>query len=356
MAFYAVIIAGGIGKRFWPRSRRSLPKQLLDITGDGTMLWLTLERLQRSTPVERILIVTNGEQRELILEKFPQFPAENILVEPEGKNTAPAVGLAAIHIQREDPEAVMGVFPADHLIRNTEAFQAALEKGIQVADERQALVTFGIVPTRPATGYGYIQYANHNGMGNGAYPVRTFAEKPDLETARLFLKSGDFLWNSGMFVWRVDVFLEAVQAFLPELYDSLMIIRKALGHNAYESVLTYEWATLRSISLDYGIMEKATNVYVIRAEFDWSDVGSWDAVYEVLSPDGTGNVFQGDVVALDSDENLVYSPHQLVALIGVDNLVVINTPDALLIVPRHTTERVKEMVELLERQERTEVL
>jgi mannose-1-phosphate guanylyltransferase len=354
MNFYAVIIAGGVGKRFWPRSRKLTPKQLLNITAEKSMLRLTVDRLKLSTDISKIIIVTNADQKNGILSEIPELRPENILIEPSGKNTAPAIGLAAIYIEQQDPDAIMGVFPADHIIGDDALFNMYLEQGIHAASHEKALVTFGVVPTRPATGYGYIQFLDQK--NKPALKVKTFAEKPDLKTARAFLSSGDFLWNSGMFVWSVKIILSAYGQYLTELYHSLKKIRLVINKDDYQNVLNREWATIRSISIDYGIMEKSNNVRVVKVDFPWNDVGSWDAVYEMSDKDENGNASRGDTIIIDGDKNLVFSDHQNVSIVGVSNLVVISTKDALLIIPRHDTERVKEVVDKLEKNGRKELL
>lgn len=357
MPFYAVIMAGGVGKRFWPQSRRQHPKQLLKIANDYSMLRLTVERLKYLTDISRILVVTNSEQESGIRHEIPELPGDNIIIEPAGKNTAPAIGLAAIHVAHRNPEAVMGIFPADHLVGDTESFVNYVNDAINAAHETGGLITFGVVPTKPATGYGYIQFSDANHQVGNSFPVKTFAEKPNLETARAFLKSGDFLWNSGMFCWKATAILEATEKFIPELFDSLKNIREAIGNNAYESVLTIEWATLRSESVDYGIMEKADNVWVVKVDFPWNDVGSWDAVYEISNNrDDDGNVTQGETILHDSSNNLVYAGKRTVAMVGIDGLIVIDTPDAILIVRRDHSEDVKYIVDDLERQNRRDLL
>ncbi|NQV15089.1 NTP transferase domain-containing protein [bacterium] len=355
MSFFAVIMAGGVGKRFWPQSRRSTPKQLLSIAGEESMLRVTVDRLKLFAPADHILIITNSDQEKGILSEIPELPSENIIIEPEGKNTAPAIGLAAIIIQHRDPEAVMGVFPADHFIQDLSSFAESIEQSIKVAADRQGLVTFGVTPSRPATGYGYIQYHDRPDAEEPVFAVKAFAEKPDLDTAKLFLKSGDFLWNSGMFVWEVDVILEAFKEFLPAIWDSLENIKRAIGLPVWNSVLTVEWATLRSISIDYGIMEKAKNVFVLKVEFDWNDVGSWDAVYEMSKKDPKGNVSRGDVIYHNCTNNLVLGDGRTIALMGVNNLVVVDTEDAILIMPREQTEMVKELVDYLKKQKRDSI-
>lgn len=347
-------MAGGVGKRFWPQSRRATPKQLLRIAGEESMLRLTVDRLKQLSSADQILIITNSDQEEGIRQEIPEVPEENIIIEPEGKNTAPAIGLAAIIVQSRDPDAVMGVFPADHHIEDHKAFASYMNQGIEVARDMRGLVTFGILPTRPATGYGYIQFHQRAKDDQPVFAVKAFAEKPDRDTAKMFLGSGDFLWNSGMFVWHVDTILESFQEFLPEIHDSLKNIRGAIGESedVWDSVLTVEWATLRSISIDYGVMEKASNVFVVKVDFKWNDVGSWDAVHEMRDKDDLGNVSTGDVIYHESNNNLVAAKGKTVAMVGVDDLVVIDTPDALLIIPRGETERIKEVVDQLEKEKK----
>jgi len=356
MSFYAVIMAGGVGKRFWPQSRRATPKQLLSIAGDESMLRMTVDRLKQVTGADHILIITNSDQETGIRAEIPELPAENILIEPEGKNTAPAIGLAAILVQNRDPDAVIGVFPADHYIEDEANFTRYLKQGISTAQNMNGLVTFGIIPTRPATGYGYIQYHERPNPDEPVFAVKAFAEKPDAATAKLFLESGDFLWNSGMFVWRVDVILQSFREFLPEIWDSLKNIKEAIGEPVWDSVLTVEWATLRSISIDYGVMEKARNVFVVKVDYVWNDVGSWDAVHEMQAKDENGNVSKGDVLFHNSNNNLVLASGKTVAMVGIDDLVVIDTKDALLIIPRGDTERVKELVDSFEKDKRDSLL
>ncbi|MCF7824515.1 MAG: NTP transferase domain-containing protein [Candidatus Marinimicrobia bacterium] len=356
MSFFAVIMAGGVGKRFWPQSRRATPKQLLSIAGRESMLRMTVDRIKNLTSPDQILIITNSEQKAGIRKEIPELPEINILIEPEGKNTAPAIGLAAIVVQKRDPDAVMGIFPADHFIDDIESFTGFMEQGISVAREKKGLVTFGVIPTRPATGYGYIQYHGRAKSDKPVYAVKAFAEKPDLVTASLFIKSGDFLWNSGIFVWHVDAILKSFQQFLPEIWDSLKNIKGAIDKPIWDSVLTVEWATLRSISIDYGVMEKAKNVFVVKVDFTWNDVGSWDAVHEMREKDEAGNVSKGHVLYHNAKNNLVYAEGKTVAMVGVENLVVIDTADALLIIPRGQTESVKELVEAFEKEKRDSLL
>jgi len=347
---YSVIMAGGVGKRFWPRSRKDRPKQLLNIMDHQSMLRLTVDRLHKISDYKEIFIVTNKAQAELIRENVPEIPEQNVLLEPFGKNTAPAIALSAINILDLDPEAIMGVFPADHLIMKEDVFFEDLEKGVQSVAEKNCLVTFGIEPSWPSTGYGYIQYDTKKILlEDKVYKVKTFAEKPNLNTAERFLRSGDFLWNSGIFVWRARTILRQMKAHMPELYDSAVTIKEALGTEDYFQVVEREWKTLRSESIDYGVMEKSGNVYVVRGEFFWSDLGSWSSVYELSEKDDQENVIEGEALLVDSSGNYVYSPDRFVASVGLNNMVIINTEDVTMIVEKSRDEDVKKIVDALEK-------
>jgi mannose-1-phosphate guanylyltransferase len=354
---YAVIMAGGVGKRFWPRSRKERPKQLLDITSDQSMLKLTYERLKIVTDEKKIFIVAGQCLYEPILRELPGLSIKNLIIEPSGKNTAPCIGLAVTTIIQKDPNAVIGIFPADHLILDESSFKKAVHQGIQFARDHVALVTFGIMPNRPSTGYGYIQYSKKDAVYKDViYKVKTFAEKPNLPTAKRFLESGEFLWNSGMFIWKADNILNSIKLFLPELHESLQTIARAMDTPKYPKVLKKQWATIHSESIDYGVMEKAKNVYVVRSTFDWSDIGSWDAVYEIKEKDKNGNVIIGDVITMNTKNSYIYSRKNLISTIGVKNLIIIQSKNAILIVNRNESEKVKDLVDLLERKNHSEYI
>lgn len=357
----AVIMAGGAGTRFWPRSREKFPKHLLEIAGKGTMLQNTVKRLGSLVQPGNIFVVTNRVQRQQVLKQLPQVPEENVIVEPIGRNTAPCIGLAALHAKKLDPSAVMAVLPADHLIENEAEFQRILSVAIMTAEESGSLLTIGIHPTHPETGYGYIQIYNDEGNHNpyfsrGVLKVKTFAEKPNLQTAERFLGSGDFLWNSGMFVWRVDAILQEVERCLPDLYGELMKLESVMGTPHYQQTLELVFGVIRGISIDYGVMEKSKHVYVIPASFGWSDIGSWDEVYRVSGKDDSGNSITGKVIQKDTKGSYVYSPDKVVATIGVEDLIIVNTDDALLICKRGRSQDVKEISDYLKRKQMNEFL
>jgi mannose-1-phosphate guanylyltransferase len=341
-------MAGGVGKRFWPRSRKNSPKQLLDIVGSDTMINLTIKRLRRVSPLEQLLIITNYEQAEMIIDQYPGLTWNNFIIEPSGKNTAPAIALAAAIIHKKDPGAIMGLFPADHLIRNDDEFINCLNEGIRIAERKDVLVTFGIEPTRPATGYGYIQIESEPlPESKLVYKSKTFAEKPNIETARRFLESGEFLWNSGMFIWRTDIILKEIEHFIPELFEIIEAISRKIDTPDYESTLQELWRTIKPISIDYGVMENAKHVKVIRAKFGWSDVGSWDAVYALENKDKFGNVLRGEGYLLESSGNYIYSSDYQVFARNIHNLIIIADKGVIMLIPRDESEQIKNIVDAL---------
>lgn len=358
---YAVIMAGGVGSRFWPRSREKNPKQLLEIVGEGTMIQNTVRRLKGFIDEKNIFIVTNKAQRNLVVKQLPNIPGDNIIVEPVGRNTAPCIGLSALFIHRLDPKGVMVVLPADHLIAKEQEFLSVLGTASTVAYNTAALVTIGINPTHPETGYGYIQVKDrseeHASLGiDGVHEVKTFAEKPNYATAIKFLESGDFYWNSGMFIWRVDVILSEIQKSLPELYLQLLNLQPSIGTPLFDQNLDTVYGLIRGISIDYGVMEKADRVYVVKGDFGWNDLGSWDEVTRITSKDEHGNWSAGKVITVKSSNTYVHTADKLVAVVGVDDLIVINTPDALLICKKGSSQDVKEIVDHLRRKQMNEYL
>ena len=346
MELYSIIMAGGIGARFWPRSKKKSPKQLLKIMGEKTMIQETFLRLNGLVPRENIFIVTNEIQKPGIMEQLPEVPIENIIVEPFGRNTAACIGLASIIINKRSPNAVTFVMPADHIIQDNEKFIATLKTAAQFSYENDALVTIGIQPTKPETGYGYIQI-DEDSTKNNVYKVLTFAEKPNYSTAVNFIKSGDFFWNSGMFTWKIDTILNEIKQYMPDLYEGLFQLSDQLDNPDFQNILSHVYGQLKSVSIDYGIMEKSNKVYLVKGVFSWSDVGSWEAVYDLSEKDQDGNVKVGTIytdLALDS---YIYSPEKFTAVIGLDNIIVINTKNALLICKRDKAQDVKNVIDYL---------
>jgi len=347
---YAVIMAGGGGTRLWPLSRQAHPKQMLKLFGERTMFQLAVDRLLPLLPLERICVVTGADQIAALAAQYPELPLENFIIEPQGRGTAPCIGLAAVHLQRRDPDAVMAVLTADHFIRREAHFCATLRAAQKVA-EQGYLVTLGIEPTFPATGYGYVCRGAALGEVDALpyFVAARFTEKPNLDTALQFLQSGAYTWNSGMFIWRAAHILQEMQHWLPDLYATLMLLAAALPTPAYHAELQRLWPALKKETIDYGIMEKATRVAVIPAELGWSDIGAWDAVVTQHTPDADGNVCDGEVLTVATAKTMVLALGQrLVATIGVQDLVIVDTPDAILIAQRGQTEQVKEIVTRLQ--------
>jgi mannose-1-phosphate guanylyltransferase len=355
---FAVIMAGGKGARFWPRSREKMPKHLLDIVGERTIIRETVDRIRPLVPADRILIVTGRSHAAEVIRQLPEIPSENILIEPIGRNTAPCIGLAALHILRREPDAVMMVLPSDHRIGDEATFRRVLQVAAGAADQGDPLVTIGIRPTGPETGYGYIEQGDcYSTVGNEKiYRVRSIREKPPREQAEQFLTQGGFSWNSGMFVWKASTIMTAIERFLPGLHRGLLQIREAIGTDREEEVVTEIYAGLKAISIDYGVMEKAGEVLVVPGTFGWSDLGSWDALWEVSEKDENGNAVRGEFIGIDAADSLIHSPGKLVALVGVRDLLVVETKDALLICRRGSSQDVRKVVDALEKSGRKECL
>jgi mannose-1-phosphate guanylyltransferase len=347
---HAVIMAGGIGSRFWPLSRRDRPKQFISLLDESTLIQNTSSRLEGIVPADKRYVVTNERYVEQTRAQLPALPEENIMAEPIGRNTAPCITYAAMKIHEQDPDAIMIVLPADHVISDVGRFHRVLEVGIEAARERGALVTIGIEPTYPATGYGYIQFdPEDDGVSDEPRSryVKTFAEKPNLATAERFLDSGDFLWNSGMFIWRAEAILDAVQRHLPDVYEAFLPYHDVIGTSEERSTLERIFRSCPSISIDYGVMERADKVYVVPGSFGWSDVGDWRAVYDLAEKNEHGNSIQGNAILHDSSRCLIQAGDRLVALVGVHDMIVVDTEDALLVCQRDSTQRVKNVVDYL---------
>ena len=353
MKTYAVIMAGGGGTRFWPLSRKETPKQLLNLSGKDAMVNETIARLCRVSQAENVFIVTNCTQAEkMTAVTAGRLPAENILQEPSARNTAACIGYAAMKIAKTRGDGVMVVTPSDAYIRDEAEYARILQTAIRAAEESGALVTVGITPTFPATGYGYIRFE-----GEGAVKkVRKFVEKPDLATAEQYVSSGDYVWNSGVFVWKVSVILEKFRTLLPDIYADLEKIAAAFGTPDEQKVLNEVYPNIRSISVDYGIMEKSDDILVVPGEFGWNDVGSWDMMNVLHKEDGQGNIALGDALVLESKNTTVYAGSRLVAVVGTDDLVVVETPDAVMVCPRSRAQDVKKLVDALKEQSRTDKL
>ncbi|NFI51507.1 mannose-1-phosphate guanylyltransferase/mannose-6-phosphate isomerase [Clostridium botulinum] len=359
MKITAVVMAGGKGERFWPRSRKSLPKQFLSLTDDGkTMIQLTIERLKSLVNIEDVYIVTNKDYKKLVVEQIPGIPEENILLEPIAKNTAPCIGLAAMHIKKKYEDAVMLVLPSDHLIKYNEIYIDTLKEAVEVAKEDDNLITIGITPSYPETGYGYINFGRDENdiKRNNVYRVKRFVEKPNLETAKEYLSSGRYLWNSGMFVWKATTILDNFKEYLSDIYEGLDKIYNSMDTDNYNEILINEFSKFRSESIDYGIMERANNIYTIPGSFGWDDVGSWLALERINKSNDDGNVVKGNVITINSKNSIIQAQDKLIATIGMEDLIVVDTDDALLIANKDSTQEVKKIIENLKICNRIEYL
>lgn len=349
-------MAGGIGSRFWPLSRTAFPKQFHDILGTGeTLLQATFRRLEAIIGAERILVVTHQQYVHLVSEQLPQLPPANMLAEPMARNTAACIAYALYRILPADPQAVVAVCPADHAISNEEEYVNVITKALQVGYDKQSVVTLGIEPTRPDTGYGYIQYLDT--PGPDYWRVKLFTEKPNLEMAQTFLSSGDFVWNSGMFFFSAAVMKRELRTFLPDLVELFDSIQDQLGTVAEAKAIEKIYARCPSISIDYAVMEKAEEVYMLRGNFGWSDLGTWASLYEMLPKDDRRNVLSGEIIPYEADGNMVYTTDgKLVILKGVKNLIVVETEDALLICPKDQEQEIRDVVQDLKNGKREQYL
>ena len=349
---YIVIMAGGNGERFWPESRKSLPKQFLSIVGDLPMLTQTVKRLEGLVDAKNIFVITGIQHRSVVLEICPELDSEKVIGEPVGRDTAPAVALATCMVARENPDAVFAMLPADAVIHDDENFRSILDSAFQLAEQKSVLVTIGIKPTHPATGYGYIQKADEIGVyaGEVAHNVNRFVEKPNLEKANEYLGSGDFYWNAGMFVWSINSIKAEFKNNSVKLWDSVSDINPRLDAGEdIDAVLSDIYPNLEKISVDYAIIEKAKNVVVFESKFDWDDVGEWSAIQRHYESDSLGNAIRGETEVIESCNNIVFNrdPGHLIALLGVDDLIVVRTKDATLICKKDQSQAVKKIVQSL---------
>ncbi|HVS91540.1 MAG TPA: mannose-1-phosphate guanylyltransferase [Mucilaginibacter sp.] len=345
--YYAIIMAGGIGSRFWPISRTSYPKQFLDILGTGkTLIQNTYERFLKVCPKENIYVVTNENYAKLVQEQIPGMAEGQILTEPVMRNTAPCIAYGCYKIESLNPNASIVVAPSDHLILDEPAFITAIEKSLKMASENECLITLGIMPSRPDTGYGYIQYTDHS-LNEEFHKVKTFTEKPNLELARTFIQSGDFLWNAGIFVWSAKAIVKAFNTHQPEMHEIFAEARSVYNSENEKPHIHTAYLQCTNISIDYGIMEKASNVYVLPSEFGWSDLGTWASIYQLANKDDDGNALipSEKVITYDSSNCMVNVPaDKLVVLRGLHDFIVVESNNTLLICPRDEEQSVKQVV------------
>ena len=352
---HAVIMAGGSGTRFWPASRKLKPKQLLALSGDRTMIQSTADRLGDLVPGDRQMIITNQVLVDAIREQLPAVPSENVVGEPCKRDTAPCVGLAAAMISKKDTDGTMVVMPSDHVIKAQDVFRDAIRAGEKLIDEDPTrIVTFGIKPTYPAESFGYIESSDSLGGGESqpdAFKVAQFREKPDRATAEQYLASGNFYWNSGIFLWRASTILDALAKHEPEMHGHLAAIADTMGTDSFDSTLEKEFTAIKGTSIDYAVMERYENVVVIEAPFPWDDVGSWQALSRLHDPDANKNTVVGSHIGIDTRGTIVYgNDDHTIVTIDVEDLIVVHTPDATLVAPKHAEERVREAVKALEEQ------
>jgi mannose-1-phosphate guanylyltransferase len=359
---YAVIMAGGVGQRFWPKGTSKMPKQFIKIAHDkDSMIQQTFKRVERFINATKIYVVTNAAYKSLVRKQIPKIPEDNIICEPFGRNTAPCILLACIFLKQFNPKANVLVIPSDHVIDKLDEFESIVKCGLKFVEDNGGIVTLGITPTKPETGFGYIQYDNDNcssihiengdgfGVNECVYKVKAFAEKPDIETAKAFLENGDFLWNSGMFIFRADTMIEEIERLMPDMFFQMNPLQDKLHDKDFDKHLEHAYSQIKGISIDYGIMEKTDKVHIIRSSFGWSDVGSWDEIYNMRKKDKQGNVKEGATVIINSSNCLVVNDQRIAALIGVKDLLVIDTDNGLLICKRGESQNVKEVVDYLKR-------
>jgi mannose-1-phosphate guanylyltransferase len=346
---HAIIMAGGSGTRFWPKSRRDRPKQLLRLFGDETMLQQTVARIEPLVPAGRILVVTGADQAEATRAQLPDLPAENVVAEPCPRDTGPCVGLAAWLVKKADPAGTMIVMAADHVIQPAESFRRSVRAAVSVIEaDPSALITFGIKPTRPETGYGYIERGEPLGEPDGipVHRVVQFREKPDRETAESFLAAGNFVWNSGIFLWRADTILDEFQRHRPELAAALARVGKTLGTPAAGETIAREYPLMEKVPIDRAVMEKAANVRCLEVRYDWNDVGDWRSLASLLPRDAQGNAIQGEVVARDTSGSIIISDDGgLIAALGLEDVVIVQSGKATLVARRDQMDKLKALVE-----------
>ncbi|MGG3284311.1 mannose-1-phosphate guanylyltransferase [Paenibacillus solani] len=352
MNITCVIMAGGKGERFWPKSRTNLPKQFLNISGNKSMIQQSISRLEKLTDISRIFIVTNELYAELLKAQIPHLPPENIIIEPVGRNTAPCIGLASIVIEERYPDSTMVVIPSDHIIENEEGFVTILKTAAEVAQQNNNLVTLGVEPTYPETGYGYIESTNQYTEVNGlpVHKVNKFVEKPDAETAQSYVNAGNFYWNSGIFVWKIKTIRNYIQELMPDMHDILETMKAAFELIDREEIIKSEFVKMPDQSIDYGIMEKVNNIYVIPCVLGWNDVGSWTALERINDLDENGNVIKGNILNLDTKRCIIESNGKLVATLGIEDLIIVDTEDVTLICTKEKAQEVKLLLKELRMQ------
>jgi len=347
-----LIMAGGEGTRFWPLSRKSKPKQFLKLADDEkTMLQLTVERVMELVDINKIFIATNGRYINRIIEQLPAIPEENIIEEPYKRNTAPSIALSSLYINRKYPDSTMTILPSDHIIKDNNKFLEVLDSAIAFVQKGTNMVTLGIKPDHPETGYGYIKLGTKAGTieGNDIFKVKKFTEKPDLKTANVFFEGDNYYWNSGMFIWKSSTILKKIEKYLPEIYNSINKISKSIGEDNEKDIIKEEFKKMDSISIDYGILEKDNEIFTIPVDFGWNDVGSWPALSEMKEGSCEDNVIKADHLGINTKRSIIYSQDKLITTVGIDNLIIVNTEDVVLVCNKDDAQDVKKLRELLKK-------
>ncbi len=356
-SLFALILAGGSGTRLWPRSRRDRPKQLLSLFSECSMLQETYDRIAPIIPPDHVFVITNQAYAQAAHEQLPQLPLENIIGEPEGRGTAPAIALAALYMRRMDPHGTMISLHADHYIACPDEFRQVVLQAAQVA-RAGYLVTLGIQPSHPETGYGYVHRGELIEMlgGQSVYRILEFMEKPDAATAERFVRSQEYSWNSGIFTWQFDTLFEELARYMPALMAQLAEIAQDLGTASERATIERVWSQVENQTIDVGLMEKCTREAVLPVDVGWSDVGNWETLFELLPHDTDMNVLVGDHVTVNTTSSLLYSPNRMIAAVGVENLIVVDAGDAILICPRDRVQEVKHVVEMLRKKDQSQYL
>jgi len=350
MMITSLIMAGGKGERFWPKSRTNLPKQFLNISGNKSMIQQAVQRLEKLMNIQRIFVVTNELYAELIRAQIPHLPAENIIIEPVGRNTAPCIALSTLYIEERYPDSTIIVLPSDHIIKNEDEFVDILRTATEVSQQGENIVTLGITPTYPETGYGYIESSNEKTVVNSleVHKVNRFVEKPDSDTAKDYLLAGNYFWNSGMFIWKSSTILKNFERYMPELYGITLNIKMNMSEGAPPEYLNREFMQMPDVSIDYGIMERAERIYVIPCKFGWDDVGSWNALDRINDRDDNGNVIRGNILNIDTKRCIIESNNgKLVATLGIEDLIVVDTEDVTLICSKEKAQEMKLLIKEL---------
>ena len=352
---YCVIMAGGVGSRFWPKSRTQCPKQFLDILGTGrTLIQQTFDRFRNICNPENIYVVTGEDYAEIVSEQLPELNKDNILCEPIRRNTAPCIAYASYKIFSKNPEAQIVVSPADHFVGDTRGFEETIKRGLQfIKFNTESFLTVGIIPTRPETGYGYINFGEEKG---DVFEVKKFVEKPDLKTAKSYLSSGKYLWNSGMFVWKISSIMKNLSLFMPDVYEGALKIGESFGGENFSSMLENEFEKFPSESIDFGIMEKAEDIYTIPGSFGWDDVGSWLAVERINETDEFKNFTEGDVMLYDTKRTTICGGKRLIAAVGARDIIIVDTDDVLLVCSKNSTQDVKQIIAQLKEKNRNNLV